>query len=204
MKTCFFYFFVLITGAFSLMSCQKELDGLNGGGGVINQKPKLGTTWTYRYYTYNIDGSLHTTEIVTHKAKSEETINGEKWLRIVDVAADTLIYLLNEKTGGLYQYTNSNSYLLCKFPAMLNDTYSTYNEGTPEDFIVKGVNDTLPTGIGNIPVNYYEGFKGPQIIDLIWYNEYAWIVRKIQYRNRSRLIPFFYKYYVFYLDNIVY
>lgn len=207
MKTRFCYFIIFTIAACTIISCQKEIDGLTDGTITptpANQKPKLGTTWTYRYYTYNINGSLHSSEIVTHIAKSEETIAGEKWLRIVDVATDTLIYLLNEKTGGLYQYTNSNSYLLCKYPAMLNDTYNTFNEGSSEDFIVKGVNDTLPTGIGDIPVNYYEGFKGPQIIDLIWYNEYAWIIRKTQYRNRSLIIPFFFRYYTFYLDSIVY
>ncbi|HQW92697.1 MAG: hypothetical protein IPH68_02645 [Chitinophagaceae bacterium] len=198
-------FFMILTGFF-LTSCQKELDGLINGGVItpVNQKPRVGTTWYYRYYVYFPNGNVYTTGTVTHKAKSEETINGEKWLRIVDVATDTLAYLLNEKTGGLYQYTNSDSYLLCKYPAVLNDTYSTFNEGSTENFIVKGVNDTLPTGIGDVPVNYYEGFKGPQIIDLIWYNEYAWIVRKSQYRTRTLALPFFYKHYTYFLDDIVY
>ncbi len=199
------FLFILIIGGCLLGSCQKELDGLNNGNVIpANQKPKLGTTWTYRYYVYHQNGSVFTTSTVTHKAKSEETIGGEKWLKIVDVAADTVVYMLNEKTGGLYQYTNNSSNLLCKYPAALNDTYTTFNEGSSENFTVKGVNDTLPTGIGDIPANYYEGFKGLQIIDLIWYNEYAWIVRKTQYRNRSLILPSFYKYYTFFLDAIVY
>ncbi|MBK6632970.1 MAG: hypothetical protein IPG38_00430 [Chitinophagaceae bacterium] len=97
-------FFMILTGFF-LTSCQKELDGLINGGVItpVNQKPKVGTTWYYRYYVYFPNGNLYT-KIVTHKAKSEETINGEKWLKIVDVATDTLAYLLNEKPGAVPIY----------------------------------------------------------------------------------------------------
>lgn len=198
------FIFLMTTGFF--ISCQKEVDGLITAGPVIpvNQKPRVGTIWTYRYYTYNIDGSLHSTETCIHKAQSEEIIAGEKWLKIVNVAMDTVVYLLNAKTGGLFQYTNNNSFLLCKYPAMLNDLYPTFNEGSTENFSVKGVNDTLPTGIGDVPANYYEGVKGIQLIDLIWYNDHAWIVRKTQYRNRSLLTPFYFKYYTYFLDRIVY
>lgn len=202
------FFFVFFSGIL-FTSCQKELEGLGntGGGGPVipvNQKPKLGTTWTYRYYTYNQNGSLATSAVIIHKAKTKITQGGEKWLNIVDMGADTTVYLLNENSGGLYQFTNNSSNLLCKFPALINDTYNTFNEGSAESFTVKGVNDTLPTGIGNIAANYYEGVKGAQLIDQIWYNEYAWIVRKSQYRNRSVLIPAFYKYYTFFLDAITY
>lgn len=191
-------------------SCQKEIDGLVNGNIILtNQKPKLGTQWTYRYYVYHPSGNLYKSSIVIHKAKTEETLGGEKWLNIVDVDTDTTVYFLNVKTGGLYQYTNASSNLLCKYPAAINDTYTSFNEGATEDFIVKGVNDTLPTGIGDVPANYYEGFKvmpsvGIRLIDLVWYNENAWIVRKSQYRSTSIVLPFYYKYYTYFLDNIVY
>ncbi len=192
-----------------IISCQKEVDGtiLSGGGGTPapNQKPKVGTTWTYRYYIYHQDGSLYQSFILTYKAKSLDTLGGETWLRIIDVDADTTVYYLKNKADGLYQYANSASNLFCKDPASLGDSYTTYNEGSPENFIVKGVKDTLPTGIGDIPVNYYEGFKSSVLIDLVWYNEYAWIVRKSQYRNRSLIPPpFWYKYSTLFLDKIVY
>lgn len=198
--------FIFITALTTLVSCQKEIDGIftAAGTSTVNQKPKLGTQWTYRYYIYQVDGSLLSASIIVHRAKTEETLGGEKWLNIVDVNTDTTVYYLNEKTGGLYQYTNNSSNLLCKFPATANDTYTTYNEGSSEIFKVVSANDTLLTGIGSIPVNYYEGFKGSQLIDLIWFNEYAWIIRKSQYRNRSIITPFFYKYYSFFLDGIVY
>lgn len=179
---------IIFFGGLVLTSCQKEING-EPGTGMVNtkQKPKVGTTWTYNYYVFNQNGGLHTSEIIIHRAKAEVILGGEKWLQIVDLAADTTVYLLNEKPGGLYQYTNNSSNLLCKFPATVNDSYITFNEGSTENFTVKAVNDTLPTGIGNVPANYYEGVKGLYLIDLIWYNEYGWIVRKTQYRNRSAI-----------------
>jgi hypothetical protein len=206
MKTCCLYFFILIIGISTLISCQKELDGLTIGGTVIpaNQKPKVGTTWTYRYYTYYSYGPLATAVILTYKAKSEETIGGEKWLRIVDMGADTTVYLMNTKPDGLYHYTNSNAYLLCKYPAAINDTYTTFNDGSVETFTVKGVNDTLATGIGDIPLNYYEGVKSTYLIDLIWYNTYAWIVWETRYFKSTDPPIRYYLYSKMYLDNITY
>ena len=206
MKTWFFYFFVLITGTFSIMSCQKEIDGIITGGVIVpaNQKPKPGTLWTYDYYTYHSYGGIATSKIITHKAKTEETFGGEKWLNIVDVDADTTVYFLNTKTGGLYQYNNSSSYLLCKYPAAINDTYNTFNGGGPEDFTVKGVNDTLATGIGNVPLNYYEGVKSGYLIDLIWYNDNAWVVWKTVWRKMSPPSTAYYKFSSMFINNIVY
>lgn len=206
MKTCLLYFFVLITWAFTIMSCQKEIDGTITGGIIVpaNQKPKIGTTWTYNYYTYYSYGGLATSKIIKHRAKNEETLGGERWFNIVDVDADTTVYFLNTKPGGLYQYTNSNSYLFCKYPAAVNDIYNTYNNGGIEDFTVKVVNDTLPTGVGNVPVNYYEGIKNGILIDLIWYNDNAWIVRNIVWRRLSPPGTTYYRYSAMYIDNINY
>ena len=190
------------------VSCQKEINGVtSGGGGVViaGQKPKVGTTWTYRYYTYyQLTGGLATSAVLTYRAKSEENLGGEQWLKIVDVAADTTVWLLNEKAGGLYQYINGNSYLLCEFPAQANDSYNSYNEGQAEMFTVKSVNAILPTGIGDIPVNYYEAFVGTQIMDLFWYNENVWLARKSKYINKSVLTPSFFLYSTLFLDSIVY
>lgn len=197
---------ILFTAASPLFSCQKEIDGLTNGVVItpVNQKPKLGTIWTYSYYTYHSYGGIATSKIVTHKAKTEETFGGEKWLNIVDVDADTTVYFLNTKTGGLYQYTNSNSYLLCKYPAAINDTYNTFNGGAFEDFTVKGVNDTLATGIGSVPLNYYEGVKSGYLIDLIWYNDNAWIVWKTVWRKLPPPGTAYYKFSSMFIDNIVY
>lgn len=206
MKTCCLYFLGLIIGAFTIISCQKEIDGAVTGGVIVpaNQKPKLGTSWKYNYYTYHSYGGVATFKILTHRAKTEVILGGEKWLNIVDVDADTTVYFLNAKTGGLFQYSNGNSNLLCKYPAVLNDTYTSFNDGSVEVFTVKGVNDTLPTGIGNIPLNYYEGVKTGFLIDLIWYNDNAWIVWEYIYFKGPPPGDRYYLYSKMFLDNIVY
>ncbi|MFZ1369919.1 MAG: hypothetical protein WAR78_06040, partial [Ferruginibacter sp.] len=128
-----------VLGACMISSCQKEIDGIVNGATTApaNQKPKLGTTWIYRYNTFYSFGGLLSSKFVTLKAKTEEVHGGETWLNIVDMDADTTVYLLNTKTGGLYQYANNNSYLFCKYPAAVNDTYNTFNKGEFEDFTVK-------------------------------------------------------------------
>ncbi len=209
MKTCWLYFFSLIVGASLIISCQKEIDGLTDGSiipPVANQKPKVGTIWTYQYNWFNQPGGPTHTKIVTHRAQSEETLGGEKWLKIVDVEPDTVVYYLNTKTDGLYQYTNSNPYILCKYPAAINDTYNTFNNGSTESFTVRSVNDTTATGIGDIPLSMYEGVKTGDIIDLIWYNKNAWIVWRYLYK-RIPLPPSASVYYLYskmFLESIVY
>jgi hypothetical protein len=208
MKTWCVYFFLLIIGSSAMISCQKEIDGTTGGGTVVppaDQKPKVGTIWTYQYYWFNAPGGPTHTKIVTHRAQSEETLGGEKWLKIVDVETDTLVYYLNTKTDGLYQYTNSNPYILCKYPTAINDTYNTFNDGSTESFTVRGVNDTTATGIGNIPLSIYEGVKVGDIIDVIWYNKNAWIVWRYLYK-RVPVLPtsVYYLYSKMFLESIVY
>ncbi len=207
MKTGISSFSILIIVMLFTASCQKELDGSGAGGGPIvpvSQKPKLGTTWTYYYYRYHSYGGVAEAKIMIHKAKTEETLGGEKWLNVVDMATDTTVYFLNIKTGGLYQYANNSSNLFCKYPAVVNDTYTTFNSGSTEDFTVKGVNDTLQTGIGDVPANYYEGFKVGKLIDLVWYTDNAWIVRRLVYRVLPSPIPVYYLHTALYIDNIIY
>lgn len=193
-----------------LFSCQKEIDGLIDGSGVttlpVIQKPKVGTLWTYRYYWYNSPGGFTNFKIVNHMAVSEETLGSEKWLKITDVETDTVVYFLKNRTDSLYQYANNNAYLFCKYPAAINDTYNTFNEGSVENFTVRGVNDSSATEIGNIPLTKYEGVKTGFIIDEIWYNKSAWIVWKYQYKviPLSPFPPLRYLYSRMFLRNIVY
>lgn len=220
----FFYFTnsfkvlaLLLFTCFCTISCKKDVVDT----GTVKQKPKVGTVWTYRYYTYYgwppPGGGLATSEIVKYKVKSEDLIAGEKWLNIVDTKNDSTIYLLQEKPDGLYRYINNKSYLFCKNPAAVNETYTCYTPNvsigipsTPaseKQFIVKAVKETLPTGIGDIPANYYEGSlaSNNRLINQVWFNEYAWIVREQQYIYYVGLAgEVYYRYSSLYLDDLVY
>jgi hypothetical protein len=209
MRTKLFYLsFGLITALTLLVSCQKEIDGtIVGGGGVIpaNQFPKVGTVWTYRYNWWNSAGGATNTKYVYHRAQKDTTLGGETWLKIVDVDADTTVYFLKTKPDGLYQYTNNNAYLLCKYPATVGDMYNTFNEGSTESFTVRGINDTSATGVGDIPLSKYEGVKGGRIIDEIWYNKNGWIIWKYQYKVFGlAMFPIYHPLNRMFIDNIVY
>ena len=197
---------VLIANCFLISSCQKELDGevLGISGPPVVLKPKVGTEWTYLYYTYlALNGGIHTSATIKYRVKEEKVIAGEKWLNIVETGVDTTVYLLQEKADGLYQYINNAPYVLCKKPAVLNTSYSTFNRGAAEDFTVKGVQDSLATNIGYIPVNLYEGTKAGILTDQIWYHENAWIVRHYEFRKPPLgTVP--YRYSAYFLMYIIY
>jgi hypothetical protein len=174
---------LFVAGVF-FTACQKEIDDtINGVPAATKKKPRLGTTWTYIYITYYSFGGVISSSVLVYKASSEETIGGEKWLRITDTATMATVFLVNEKTGSLYQYSNNSANLFFKYPAAVNDTYNTYNAGKNEDFIVKGVNDSLSTGVGDIAVNHYEGRVMGVLTDEYWYNDEVWIAWHYVYRN---------------------
>jgi hypothetical protein len=186
--------FLFALASILLISCQKEITGTttgggNGGGGTIGKKPKLGTQWMYRYSTFRVDGSLGEAHQVVYKAMSEDQLGGETWLNIVDTNTHLTVFLLNEKTGGLYHYANNVSNLLCKYPAIVSDTYNTFNGSATVGFTVTGVNDTLQFLLGDLAVTHYEGRLqsptpgAPQIVDQIWYNENVWIAQRYYYTS---------------------
>lgn len=170
-----FKFFVLVA---TLFSCKKTPDVP-----VTILKPKVGTAWTYQLDTYGAGGTTFTTSNVTYRATSEKTLGGEAWLDITD-STSTTIYLLKQKSGGLYNYANSAANLLCKEPAVLNDTYVGFFNGATENFTVKEVKTTIGSGGNPFPdfvTNKYEGLQAGLLKDNVWFNEDAWIVRRETY-----------------------
>ncbi len=198
-KTFFTLVFFLLA-IVVITSCQKESTPTP----IPATKPKIGTQWTYRYLTYYPAGGLANNITLVMRIKGEVTLGGETWFNVVNNATDTTMFYLKEKTGGLYQYANSSSNLFCKYPAVLNETYSSFNAGGMEDFTVKGVNDLLATGIGDVLTNHYEGVKGGLLIDKIWYNNNAWIVRHEVYRLIPPPSNTYYRYSNLFLDAIIY
>lgn len=199
----------LILAGTLFISCQKELDGVFNNAIVpVDQKPKLGTTWKYIYTRYYSFGPAIESYFVTYKAVSEVEYGGEKWLNIVDTITGATVFLLNVKPDGLYRYStlpsNNNGYLLCKYPAVVNDTYTSTFGSTNEKFTVKAVNDSIPTGINGLKVNFYQGIISNDIIDEIWYSDKVWIARYYIY-ERQPLSPFtYYRYKTLVLQKIIY
>lgn len=168
-------------------SCSKSSDPVI----PVTKTPKLGTTWVYQQDKFKADGINYITTTVTHKATSEVTLGGETWLKITD---DTLatVYLLNVKPGGLYQYADNASQLLCKMPAAVNDVYTAYNRGGSENFTVKQTGITVGSGGTSYNnINMYEGYQGANLWDKIWYNDAVWFAR----RETWRYDPFFLTFY---------
>ncbi len=190
---------LIIIIVFSILSfsCSKSSDNPVNS---ITQSPKVGTSWTYQQDKFKADGIQYVTSNVVYRAVSEEVHGGETWLRVVDDSS-YLVYLLKVKSGGLYQFANNASYLLCKSPAAVNDVYTTYNRGSTETFTVKEVNISIGSANGSSyhNVNKYEGYQGTELFDLIWYNSETWFPRRETYihdpftgiyRRDKRLILF--------------
>ncbi len=157
--------------AFLYSNCKKD------DAPVARTEVSLGTEWTYRYKKFDAAGVINKTISVKYRVSSEQSISGEKWFVITD-STQTPLFVLTTRTDGLYQYTNSNDYLLCKYPATANETYSSYNNGEDEDFTVKEAGATVNVPKGDIMVNRYEGEQGGIVKDIIWYNPDFWFVKK--------------------------
>lgn len=194
---------LFILSVCALASCQKESGGGGDNGGNSGQKPKLGTTWIFTYYTFYTNGGLAGSKTITWKAVAEETLGGEKWLKINETGVDTTVYYLREKTDGLYQYANGSANLFCKEPAAAGQTYSSYNAGGMEDFTVISAGVPLSTSLGDLKSNMYEGRKSGNLIDEIWYNPNHWLIRHIVYRKYPNGVDY-YKYSARYIQSITY
>lgn len=147
-------------------------------------KPRVGTVWTYRYKTFDGAGVVSSTNNISIKATAEQTLGGESWISL-DSAGTTNWYKLSLKSDGLYQYANGASYLLCKDPATLNQTYTGYNNAYTnpgkDTLTVLGSGISLDAPINTVTVNYYEGNKMGNVVEKIWYNSKYWIVKKETY-----------------------
>ncbi len=174
---------LLLLTATTIIACKKN----STDNPAAITKPRVGTAWTYQLDTYGAGGTSFSSNTVVYKVSGEQSYGGQTWLNITDSTTAT-IYLLNQNTGGVFNYANSTANLLCKDPATVNDTYSGYFSGAAENFIVKEVGITIGGGISvlgttfpDFVVNRYEGSQAGVLKDIIWYNSDAWIVRKETY-----------------------
>ena len=188
-------FLLLVSSVF--FSCKKTAEVP-----LAITKPRIGTAWTYQLDTYGAGGTTFTSNTVTYKATNEQTLGGATWFNITDSTTAT-IYLLKQKTGGLFNYANNTANVLCKEPAGVNDTYSGFFNGAVTNFTVKEINSTIGgSPFADYTVNKYEGVQAGVLKDIIWFNADAWIVRRETYalnmsgvnniKFRCRLLKFLY------------
>lgn len=168
--------FVLPASFFLLFfsSCKKDKQP------DVPTSPQVGTSWTYQYKTFSASGTLSSTSSIRYRAVSEETLGGEKWLRIVD-SVNNPVFFLKIRANGLSQYANNAAQLLCKDPAVVNDTYTSYNEGSDEDFTVTHINLQLDLPYFNAYVTRYTGQRAGNTDDILWYNKNLWLAKMEKY-----------------------
>ena len=143
-------------------------------------KPMLGTKWTYWYKKYDAVGVFDKGFRVIYTASAEQTVNNQTWLVITD-STQTPLFLLSQQADGLYHQVNNTPYLLCKFPAAVNDTYNSFNRGDDEIITVKETGITVNVPKGDMVCNRYEGEQGNVVRDVMWYNPDVWFVKKETY-----------------------
>ncbi len=142
--------------------------------------PKVGTKWVYRLKKFNAAGILQTTTNLTYTISAEQTMGPDKWFVITDSTGAT-VFVLNQKPDGLYQFQNSGAHLLCKDPALANDSYDTQNDGSDETFLVRAKDSTVTLPYGDLVIQSYEGQQGGVLKDIIWYNSTVWFAKKEVY-----------------------
>ena len=200
------FFSLPIVIAILLQACQKGPDEID----ISNQKPRVGSKWVYRYTTYTSMGGFIMSKDLTYRATAMETLGGEQWLKIVDSATGVTAFYLREKPDGIYQYINNNSYLMCKTPAAVNDTYTGFTATEAADYTVRSVGEVQAFGVlGNLTVNYYEGtitlpLTGTHTADKLWYNKRVWIAQRYIYTKIGVINPTYYRSATLIIQNFIY
>jgi hypothetical protein len=151
-------------------------------------KPRVGSKFTYRYKTFSPAGVVLTSQDLVYSITAELTLGGEKWFQFSDPSGTPWL-LMNVKTGGLYQYANNASQLLCKSPATINETYMAYNNGATENFTVKAVDSLLAAPIADVKVTMYESTSGGNVTGYNFYNADYWLVKREIWQLNPVLIP---------------
>jgi hypothetical protein len=163
----------LVAAATLTVSCKKSSTAVD----TPVTKPRVGSKFTYRYKTFYPSGLILSSQDVVYSITAEVTLGGEKWFQFSDPSGAPWL-LLNVKTGGLYQYANNASNLLCKYPAVRNETYTAYNNGAVETFTAKAIDSILVAPIADIKVNMVESTVGGYVTGYNFYNPDYWLVKR--------------------------
>jgi hypothetical protein len=164
---------MLVAATILTVSCEKNTTTAEGP----VTKPRVGSKFTYRYKTFYPSGLILSSQDVVYTITEEVVLGGEKWFRFSDPSGAQWL-LLNVKTGGLYQYANNASNLLCKYPAIRNETYSAFNNEAVETFTAKAIDSLLAAPIADVKVNMFESTTGSFVTGYNFYNPEYWLVKR--------------------------
>lgn len=146
---------------------------------------KTGTTWVYKYTTYDASGTVLSSANITLTITGQQTVGGETWWVATGAGSPSLF----RKTAvGYYTIKNSVSQLQFKTPAVLSDTWRvTYSSsaGDYSDFTVLGVAQNVTVPMGTIACYYMEGHDSNSLEDKQWYNDANMLVKQEEYDDNG-------------------
>ena len=93
-----YFFYVLLI--FSFASCKKDKPAPGNNNGYDPNKPsfKAGTTWIYRYTSYQSNGTITAEDDISFTIAKDTSINGSKYF------VTTSNYYFSNKADGYYEY----------------------------------------------------------------------------------------------------
>ena len=146
---------------------------------------KTGTSWVYKYSTYDATGTTLNSANITLTITSQETIAGETWW--VATGAGSPSYI-RKTSVGYYTIKNSISQLQFKVPAVLNDTWHlSYSSaaGDYNDYTVLALNQNVTVPMGTIACYYAEGNDANSLEDKVWYNDANMLVKQEEFDDNG-------------------
>ena len=138
--------------------------------------PRDGSTWVFKYSTYDEAGNVTATSNQTFKGV-EVTIGGSTWINLVNQTTLQPIIAIQKRTEGWWyvSYPGTTSSLWFKYPATLNETYP-YIFGT---CTVKDINASVTVPAGTYTGCYkVEGNDTNSLEDEFWFSNVGAILIK--------------------------
>jgi hypothetical protein len=172
---------------FSIISSCSKSDSSGGGGGTTAE-PRAGSTWVYKYTTYNEGGSVLVSVNLTLKATSQ-TFAGTSWLLLTEQSSGVQFIAIQKRADGWWQIPlpNTTPSLWYKTPGAVNDTYSlTIDDGTVDQAKIISI-----TASAAVPAGSFTGCTQIQSFDPSLENEYYFIssgaimVRASEFDNKT-------------------
>lgn len=168
---------LLLTVILAAFSCKKDDTTPAPAAGDF----KTGTTWVYKYTSYDVTGAIISSANMTLTITGQQTIGGQAWW----VASNTGAPVFIRKTStGYHTIQNNVSQLQFKVPAAINDTWRvTYSSAAGDygDYKVLALAQNVTVPMGTLTCYYAEATDSNSLEDKVWYNDDNMLVKQEQY-----------------------